>query len=430
MMKTSMDQKRRVCVIGAGTAGLCALKNSLEAGLDAVAYERGTEIGGTWIFSEEMPKDEYDEVHSSMYEGLRTNLPKEVMGYPDYSYPDDIAESFITSNQVLQFLRSYAEHFKLKPHIKLQHEVIRVRPRLDDWEVYVWDHSTDTCDPVYYDFVYVCNGHYTEPDIPEVEGWDLFEGKKMHSHLYRKADKFKDERVLIIGAGPSGMDITNHVRVAAKHVFLSHHLPQTPNTAFMGNVTQKPDVQRFTRNGAVFTDGSTESFDHVMFCTGYKYTFPCLSTDVGVQVIDNFVQPLWKHCININHPTMAFIGLPFNVIPTHIFDMQVRFTLKFFTGQREFPSREEMIAELEQEIGERWGCGVHNHKKAHQMGERQFVYYNELARIAGIENIKPVIHKLMKDCGKKYIFELDTYRSNRYTIVDDDNFLKNGKATA
>jgi len=57
----------------------------------------------------------------------------------------------------------------------------------------VWDHSTDTCDPVYYDFVYVCNGHYTEPDIPSVEGMDLFEGKKMHSHLYRKADKFKGE---------------------------------------------------------------------------------------------------------------------------------------------------------------------------------------------------------------------------------------------
>jgi len=167
------------------------------------------------------------------------------------------------------------------------------------------------------------------------------------------------------------MDITNHVRMSAKQVFLSHHLSTTPNTAFMGNVTQKPDVQRFTPDGAVFTDGSTESFDHVLFCTGYKYTFPCLSTDVGIQVIDNFVQPLWKHCININHPTMAFVGLPFNVIPTHIFDMQVRFTLKFFTGQREFPSREQMIAELEQEIGERWGCGVHNHKKAHQMGERQ-----------------------------------------------------------
>jgi len=63
----------------------------------------------------------------------------------------------------------------------------------DHFQVYVWDHSTDTCDPVYYDFVYVCNGHYTEPDLPEVEGLDLFEGNKMHSHLYRKADKFKGE---------------------------------------------------------------------------------------------------------------------------------------------------------------------------------------------------------------------------------------------
>ncbi|XP_068148263.1 senecionine N-oxygenase [Drosophila tropicalis] len=424
MFKTPLHEKRRVCVIGAGTAGLCALKNSLEAGLDAVAYERGTEIGGTWVFSDKMPKDEYEEVHSSMYEGLRTNLPKEVMGYPDFPYPNDIAESFITSHEVLEFLQLYADHFKLRPHIKLQHEVIRVRPRLDDWEVYVWDHVTNTCDPVYYDFIYVCNGHYTEPDLPEIEGMDLYEGEQIHSHLYRKADKFKGENVLVIGAGPSGMDIANHIRKAAKHVYLSHHLVATPNTAFMGNVTQKPDVERFTRNGAVFTDGSTETFDHVMYCTGYQYTFPCLSTDVGIQVIDNFVQPLWKHCININNPTMAFIGLPFNVIPATVFDMQVRFSLKFYTGKVEFPSKEEMLANLEKETGERWDCGYYNRKKAHQMGERQFEYYNDLTRIAGIDNVRPVVHKVMKDCGKKYIFELDTYRNHRYTILDDETFVK------
>lgn len=57
------------------------------------------------------------------------------MGYPDYLYPSEIKESFITSHQVLEFLRSYADHFDLRPHIKLQHEVIRVRPRVDDWEV-------------------------------------------------------------------------------------------------------------------------------------------------------------------------------------------------------------------------------------------------------------------------------------------------------
>lgn len=73
------------------------------------------------------------------------------MGYPDYPYPTDIEESFITSQQVLEFLRSYADHFKLRPHIKLQHEVIRVRPRLNDWEV-----SAD----VWYDLAFIM--HYFE----------------------------------------------------------------------------------------------------------------------------------------------------------------------------------------------------------------------------------------------------------------------------
>lgn len=44
--------------------------------------------------------------------------------------------------------------------------------------------------------------------------------------------------------------------------------------------------------------------------------------------------------------------------------------------------------------------------------------------MTGITNIKPVVAKIMKDCGKKYIFELETYRSNIFTILDDENFVK------
>lgn len=58
---------KRVCVIGAGTAGLCALKNSLQQGMDAIAYEQCSEIGGTWVYT----KPGENDVHSSMYEGLR-----------------------------------------------------------------------------------------------------------------------------------------------------------------------------------------------------------------------------------------------------------------------------------------------------------------------------------------------------------------------
>lgn len=65
-----------VCVIGAGTAGLAALKNSLEHQVQVICYEKGKHIGGTWVYEDlgaNINSDDDDdfEVHSSMYQGLR-----------------------------------------------------------------------------------------------------------------------------------------------------------------------------------------------------------------------------------------------------------------------------------------------------------------------------------------------------------------------
>lgn len=410
---------KRVCVIGAGTAGLCALKNSLQQGMDVVAYEQCSEIGGTWVYE----KAGEDNVHSSMYEGLRTNLPKEIMGYPDYPYPKDIEESFVPSAEVLKFLQSYAQHFDLSKYIKLQHEIIRVRPLNEKWEIYVRDIKHDEISKEIFDFVFVCNGHYSMPLMPAIVGIEEYKGKKLHSHWYRKPDTFEGATVLVIGAGPSGMDITNHISKFTKRVFLSHNLDPAPCTDFMQNVTQKTVVQRFTADGAIFKDGTIESFDHIIFCTGYKYTFPFLSMDVSLRVDDNFVHPLYKHCINIHYPTMALIGLPFYVCPSQTADLQVRFALTYFTKKREFPSREEMFADLEKEIEQRRKKGLTN-RQAHAMGDKQYNYYEDLAETAGIENIKPVINKIMDDCRLKYIYELATYRNQCFKVLDDETFVK------
>lgn len=48
-----------------------------------------------------------------------------------------------------------------------------------------------------------------------------------------------------------------------------------------------------------------------------------MSIDCGLSVDDNYVQPLYKHCININRPTMALIGLPYYVCASQMFDLQV-----------------------------------------------------------------------------------------------------------
>lgn len=62
----------RVAVIGAGTAGLGAAKNCLQAGVDVVVFEQSTNVGGTWIYTDQTGKNEFGlDVHTSMYRGLQ-----------------------------------------------------------------------------------------------------------------------------------------------------------------------------------------------------------------------------------------------------------------------------------------------------------------------------------------------------------------------
>lgn len=63
--------------------------------------------------------------------------------------------------------------------------------------------------------------------------------------------------------------------------------------------------------------------DCIISFAGYEFTFPFLSEKCGVTVEDNVVKPLYKHLINVAHPTMAFIGIPSKIVPFPFFDYQV-----------------------------------------------------------------------------------------------------------
>lgn len=56
---------------------------------------------------------------------FRTNLPKEVMGYPDYSVPDN-PDSYLTRTQILEFLNSYCDHFNLRQYIQVLYNLLRI----------------------------------------------------------------------------------------------------------------------------------------------------------------------------------------------------------------------------------------------------------------------------------------------------------------
>lgn len=67
-------KNKSVAIIGCGASGLAALKNFADENTQfkCVAFEQTDSIGGTWVYTDDIDRDQYGlPVHSSMYKSLR-----------------------------------------------------------------------------------------------------------------------------------------------------------------------------------------------------------------------------------------------------------------------------------------------------------------------------------------------------------------------
>ncbi|KAE8682729.1 putative indole-3-pyruvate monooxygenase YUCCA4 [Hibiscus syriacus] len=53
----------------------------------------------------------------------------------------------------------------------------------------------------------VATGENAEPVIPDISGINMFKGHVVHTSLYKSGSEFKNQRVLVIGCGNSGMEV-------------------------------------------------------------------------------------------------------------------------------------------------------------------------------------------------------------------------------
>ncbi|XP_070507386.1 senecionine N-oxygenase-like [Chironomus tepperi] len=418
-------KKIKLAVIGAGASGLCALKNAVDYGCEVVAFEQSKLVGGLWNYTDLTDKDEYGlDVHSSMYENLVTNLPIEIMCYPNEPFPKQ-PESFVSSAEVLNYYIRYAEKFNLLSRIKFEHHVFRVRPLLNDkWEIIVKNLRNDNFETHIFDSVLVCSGHFHTPYIPNQKGQKLFKGKQMHSHTYRSSKIFNNEMTLIVGGNNSAVDLVIESSKNSKLTIWSHHLnPEPEMTQFEGKIVAKPDILELTENGVKFIDGTFAECSLIIYATGYLYSYPFLSMDSGVLGGD-YVKPLWMHCLSINNPSLGFIGLPNLICPNQMFQLQVEFCLTFMTEKRTLPSKDEMLKEMNLDLQERWDRGL-TFRKGHFLGHKpdaQLDYYNKLSQKAGIIPIMPCIVKIHSHAHQSRMKHFTSYRNVKYKIVSEDDF--------
>lgn len=416
----------KIGVVGAGPSGLSAIRHAVDFGCEVIAFEQSDKIGGIWNYSDETDKDKNGlDVHSSIYRGLVSNGPKEISNFPELELEILGDSSYASSEEVLDYLHRYAEKFDLCKHVKFEHHVLRIRPLYNDsWEFIVKNFKKDTYETFHFDAVLICNG-YSTPIIPKIPGHDIFKGRQVHSHSYKEAKHYENENILVIGGGPSAVDVILQTRKLVNRLIWSNHMIQTfgrkINISLSENCVEKPNVKRFTENGAEFVDGTFEEVSTILYATGYDFKFPFLSVDCGIQCNEKYIGPLYKHCININRPSMGFIAIPFFAIGFRMFDLQVRFCLTFMTKRKELPTREEMLNDTEAEMEERFKTLPKS--KAHLLGpHRHGAYYDDLARTAGIERIEPVVTKLYNHTVGEIFANYDNFRNIKYKIIDEENF--------
>lgn len=95
--------------------------------------------------------------------------------------------------------------------------------------------------------------------------------KKLFRHHYHSFFP-SDKLVIVIGGGPSGIDLTHSISATATKVIFSHHTHEV-HQAFPANVIKRGSIDRFTRHGVIFTDGSEETLTDIFFCTGNECNF-------------------------------------------------------------------------------------------------------------------------------------------------------------
>lgn len=211
----------RVAVLGAGPSGLAAAKSCVEAGLEPVVLEQAEALGGLWRFRQDSAPGQPSVMRSTVI-----NSSKELTAFSDFPPPAHFP-NYMPHAVLLEYLQLYARHFRLLDRIRFRHQVLRVEPaqghqETGRWAVTVKDLASGLVSSSSFDAVMVCTGHHAFPARPtSLRGLDRFGGSVLHSHAVKDCVRFRDRRLLVLGAGNSAMDIATEASLFAKKVYLS-----------------------------------------------------------------------------------------------------------------------------------------------------------------------------------------------------------------
>ncbi|KAF5482531.1 hypothetical protein F2P56_003089 [Juglans regia] len=183
-------------IIGAGPSGLATAACLREQGVPFVVLERAECIASLW--------------QKRTYDRLKLHIPKQFCQLPKLPFPEDFPE-YPTKKQFIDYLESYAKHFEINPQFNECVQSARYDETSGLWRVKtVSTSAASTRTEVEYicRWLVVATGENAECVMPDIEGLAEFGGDVTHVGEYKSGEKFKGKKVLVVGCGNSGMEVS------------------------------------------------------------------------------------------------------------------------------------------------------------------------------------------------------------------------------
>ncbi|PWT73768.1 MAG: monooxygenase [Proteobacteria bacterium] len=393
----------KICVIGAGSSGLPVVKALAERGMPVTCFEKTRNIGGLWCI------DNKASGSTAAYDSLHINTDTRMMEYRDFPMPDtipaypshtEIHRYFCDYATRFDLYR----HIRLETpvtHARRRDDgVWQITTGAGDYlefDVLVvanghhWDPKWPDPYPGMFSGEQIHSHSYRNPDDPiSIRGKTVMVVGIGNSavdiaselgHRSTGAHCLLSVRrgAWIMPKWVFGLPLTRPfvntphwvpwrlgaviLNIASRLTFgtpMSYGLPR-PDHKWLrahptisqdlysrlghGDIAVKPAIQSFDGKTVCFIDGSKEQVDLIVWCTGYKVTFPFFDADF-LSVKDNYL-PLWQRMVLPGIENLFFVGLyqPLGSVMQPA-ELQAKVIADYLCGDISFPDAQTMRREM------------------------------------------------------------------------------------
>ena len=400
---------KRVCVVGAGSSGIAAAQELHARGIDFDCFEVGSEVGGNWRYGNDNGMSSaYRSLHINtsrqQMEYRAFPMPDDMPDYPNHWQIAEYFDAYVDHFGFRDKIAFRTEVVKVEPaegggyDVTLRSSNEHGEP--GEPEVRAYSHVV-VANGHHWD------ARWPEPSYPGAENFpgvqmhahyyrtpDVLEGKRVlvlgignsASDIAVESSRVAAETYLAMRRGAHVVPKymfgvpTDHLTdsplargpVALQRLGLAALLRLTqgrmtdyglpkPDHAVLhahptvsddlltrlghGDIAVRPNIDRFESSKVFFVDGSAAEVDVVIYCTGYKVTFPFLD-ERFVPTRDNHVD-LYRRVVSPDFPGLYFVGLvqPIGAIMP-LAEAQSAWVADLVSGEGVLPSYDEMRRQI------------------------------------------------------------------------------------